>query len=123
MSSAHGTPTDRSCVHVRPLDQPSPRTAPTRSTLCRVAGDAIVLMNDDSRDSHSAEAVITIMRQAGRLVDEHAVARMTPMQCRVHGYRLAALLRMNHDGASQHLADELLDCIGAHAARGRATAR
>ncbi len=48
------------------------------------------------------------MRQAGWLVDEPALARMTPMQRRVDGYRLASLLRMDADPDAQRLAGELL---------------
>ena len=100
---------------MHPTDHDTLRTVPAqdgRDGLHRAAGEAILLVNEQRGAERPAEAVIAIMRQAGRLVDEHALARMTPMQCRVAGYQLAALLRMTDDPDSQRLAADLLACLG-----------
>lgn len=94
-----------------PTDGDVPLTTPVRGELSRVAGEAIPMINQRRVEALPAEAVIAIM-QAGRLVDEPALAATTPMQCRVDGYRRASLLRMDDDPDAQRLADELLDCIG-----------
>lgn len=93
-------------------DGGGPAAASIRGELSRVAGNAILMINQRPLKARPTEAVIAIMRQAGRLVDEPALARMTPMQRRVDGYRLASLLRMDEDPGAQRLAAELLVCLG-----------